>query len=183
VYRSCALAGDVTTWRGLPITSVIRTLLDLAPHVGISALARAVREALRLRLSTAPAIVAALATRYRGRRGSRKLMRVVGRYTDLPVGRCRSASEVRALEVLRDAGRSLPEVNGRVAGEEADLIWRPLKVIVELDGPDFHLDRGEDERKQQIWERAGWEVRRLPSPEVYERPQRLLALAPITERP
>lgn len=183
VYRSETLAGDVAVRHGIPMTSVVRTLLDLATHLGFPALARAVREAIRLRLTTAPAMVEALGTRYRGRRGSRRLLAVVGRYTGLPVERCRSASEVRALELLRDAGRPAPAVNIKVAGEEADLSWRSHRVIVEIDGPQFHLDAGENARKQQCWERAGWEVRRLPSPDVYEHPERLLALSPTSERP
>jgi very-short-patch-repair endonuclease len=65
-----------------------------------------------------------------------------------------------------------------VAGEEADLSWRSLRVIVEVDGGPFHLDVGEDARKHRAWERAGWTVRRISAAEVYERPQRLLALAP-----
>jgi len=182
VHRSQRLGDDVTVWRGIPITSVPRTLLDLAPHVSFAMLARLTREAIRLKLTTAPEIMDALLTRHRGRRGSRRLITIVARYTGLPVERCRSASEVRALELVRDAGRPLPDVNRRIAGEEADLSWRPLRLIIELDGPDFHLDRGEDARKQAIWERAGWEVLRLPSPEVYEHPERFLALTPASER-
>ena len=52
------------------------------------------------------------------------------------------------------------------------------RLIVEIDGRPFHLDEGEDARKQAAWERAGWTVRRLSSDDVYERPQRLLRLAP-----
>ena len=178
VHRSRTLDGDVTTWRGIPITTVPRTLLDLAPHISWRALARAVREAIGLKLTTAPEIIDALATRYRGRRGTRRLAAVVASYTGLAVERCRSASEVRALELLRDAGRPLPDVNRKIAGEEADLIWPALRLIVELDGPEYHLARGEDERKQRCWEDAGWEVRRLPSPHVFERPERLLTLTP-----
>jgi very-short-patch-repair endonuclease len=83
-----------------------------------------------------------------------------------------------ALEILRASGRSLPRLNVRIAGEEADLSWPDARLIVEIDGGPFHLDRGEDARKQRRWERAGWIVRRISSDEVYESPERLLALAP-----
>jgi very-short-patch-repair endonuclease len=83
-----------------------------------------------------------------------------------------------ALEVLRAAGHRLPSLNARVAGEEADLSWLDARLIVEIDGGPFHLDRGEDTRKQRRWERAGWIVRRISSDEVYESPERLLELAP-----
>ena len=43
----------------------------------------------------------------------------------------RSGAEVRALEVLRAAGRPLPRLNVRIAGEEADLSWSRQRLIVE----------------------------------------------------
>jgi Protein of unknown function (DUF559) len=177
VFRSSTLAGECEVLRGIPITSVPRTLLDLAGGVSEQALARALREAVRLRLTT----IGALADRlghYRGRRGSRRLAATIARYTGLPLERARSGAEVRALEVLRTAGRPLPRLNVRVAGEEADLSWQGRRLIIEIDGAPFHLDVGEDARKAARWEAAGWTVRRLSSDDVYQHPQRLLDLAP-----
>src|SRR5438552_1272825 len=51
-YRSDCLEGDCTSLRGIPITTVERTVLDLARVVSDRALARAVREAVRLELVT-----------------------------------------------------------------------------------------------------------------------------------
>ena len=116
--------------------------------------------------------------RYRGRRGSRALAGTVARYAGLPIERARSGAEVRALEILRAADLPLPRLNIRVAGEEADLSWPGFRMIIEIDGGPFHLDVGEDERKQRVWEAAGWAVRRISADDVYERPNRLLALAP-----
>lgn len=177
VFRSSTLEGDHTTLRGIPITTVPRTLLDLAPRLRERALARAVREAVRLKLATIETVADCLG-RHRGRRGSRRLAVVIARYTGLPLARARSGAEVRALEVLRGAGYPLPELNACIAGEEADLSWPADQLLIEIDGSPFHLDVGEDARKQACWEGAGWCVRRLSSDDVYERPERLLALAP-----
>jgi very-short-patch-repair endonuclease len=68
-------------------------------------------------------------------------------------------------------------VNRRIAGEEADLSWRPARLIVEIDGGQFHLDAGEDARKQAVWESAGWKVRRIDAQAVFQRPDLLLHLA------
>jgi hypothetical protein len=181
-FRSSTLAGEVTTWQGIPITSVPRTLLDLARAVGDRALARAVREAVRLELTTLASLGDRLGE-YRGRRGSRRLAKTLTRYAGLPVDRARSGAEIRALEILRDADRPLPRLNTRIAGEEADLSWPTGKLIIEIDGGPFHLDVGEDTRKQRTWERAGWIVHRIPSDDVYERPDRLLRLSPPANRP
>ena len=181
-FRSTTLEGDCTTLRGIPITIVPRTLLDLARVVGDRALARTVRETVRLGLTTLPLLGDSLG-RYRGRRGVRRLAITIARYAGLPLERARSGAEVRALELLRDAGRPLPELNVRIAGEEADLSWPQARLIVEVDGGPFHLDVGEDARKQRAWEHAGWTVLRIPSEDVYERPNRLLTLAPNVPEP
>jgi hypothetical protein len=177
VFRSSTLEGDCTELRGIPITSVFRTLLDLARGVSDRALARAVREATRLELITLPAIADGLRGA-RGRRGSRRLARAITRYADLPLERARSGSEVRAMEILRGAGREMPRLNQRIAGEEADLSWSRERLIIEIDGGPFHLDRGEDARKKGLWEVAGWNVKRIDSDLVYHRPDALLELAP-----
>lgn len=177
VHRSATLAGNCTELRGIPITSVPRTLVDIAPLVSERALARAVREAVRLDLTTLVALGDVLGT-HRRRRGAARLSAVLARYAGLPLERARSGAEVRALEILQRVGRPLPKLNMRIAGEEADLSWAPERLIVEIDGAPFHLDRGSDARKEQAWRAAGWGVRRLSSDDVYERPDRLLLISP-----
>ena len=177
-FRSLTLEGETTTYRGVPITTPSRTLLDIAAsRTSQRALARTLREMVRLERVTIPELTDALAG-WRRRRGAGRLTRTAVRYSGLPIERARSGAEVRAMEIIRDADRPLPESNKKIAGEEADLIWREERLIVEIDGAPFHLDAGEDARKQACWEDAGWQVERLPSEDVYEQPHRLLALAP-----
>lgn len=176
-FRSSTLDGDVMTRHGISITSVPRTLLDLTRVVGDRALARALREAVRLELTSLAELRDRLVG-YSGRRGSRRLAEAAARYAGLPLERARSGAEIRALEILRDAHRPLPRLNARVAGEEADLSWPIRRLIVEIDGAPFHLDVGEDARKERAWEEAGWTVRRISSDDVYERPDRLLDMSP-----
>jgi hypothetical protein len=177
VCRSHSLDGECEVFRGVPMTKVPRTVLDLAPHLSQRAVARAVRDVVRLELATVASLADCLG-RHRGRRAARRVASALTRYTGLPLERARSGAEVRALEILRDAGRPLPRLNRRIAGEEADLSWARQRLIVEIDGGPFHLDVGEDARKQARWEGAGWTVRRLPAADVYEQPQHLLTLAP-----
>jgi hypothetical protein len=182
VHRSSTLEGNTTVLNGVPITTIERTLLDIAPIVSEKALRRAVRVAVREDLTSLVAIGDAIG-RAGAPRGSRRVASALARYADLPIERARSGAEIRAMEILRDHGRELPQLNVRVAGEEADLVWRRHKEIVEIDGGPWHLDAGEDARKQAVWEGAGYAVRRIPSDDVYEYPMRLLALAPHAERP
>lgn len=176
-YRRPSLAGETSELRGIPITTPERVLRELARFLTDPTLARAFRQAVRLELTSVHSMMDAV-----GRMGPRhpagRLARVCARYADLPLERARSGAEVRALELLRDAGREMPVLNRRIAGEEADLSWVRHRLIIEIDGGPFHLDAGEDARKQAVWETAGWTVLRVASGDVYERPDLLLRLAP-----
>jgi hypothetical protein len=177
VMRSRTLDGDTTHHMGIPMTTCERTLIDLAAHLSGKEIARAFREVLRLKLTEPGRLLAALA-RHRGRPGTRILVELATRYAHLPYSRTRSNPEGRALEVLHDAEIDAPKLNFRVAGEEADLVWPKRRLIIEIDGPQYHQFQGEDARKQRRWEDAGYTVRRIPSDAVYEQPDELIALAP-----
>lgn len=176
VTYSARLEGDVVEVDGLPVTSAARTVLDLAAHIDERTLRRLVRESLRLGVAT-PASFRAVLARHRRRRGRRRLAAIVEEYAPLPLRRARSDAEALAVELLQAAGVPQPRLNVRIAGEEADLSWERWRLIVELDGPDFHRFPTEDARKEARWCAAGWTVRRLSTDEVYERPERLLAAA------
>jgi hypothetical protein len=179
VYRSLTLAGNTMTVDGIPTTTPERAIIEMAPYVDDSGLARAVREAMRMERTNAADLLGAVDNHAR-RRGTRRVLRALARYAGLPINKARSGAEIRALMVLRDAGRSLPRLNEKVAGEEADLIWADQRLIIEIDGGPFHQDIGEDARKEALWRAAGWAVLRLPSDAVYNAPEQLLALAPPT---
>jgi very-short-patch-repair endonuclease len=177
VRRSLLLAGEVTRWDGILVTTTERTMIDIAAG-GLSerAIGRMFREALRLRRTTVRRVDAAL-DRHRRRRGTRVLRELAARYGEIPYERARSDAEARALEHLHDANAEAPRVNYRVAGEEADLVWLREKAIVEIDGPQFHRFPDEDARKQAKWEKAGFTVTRVPSSDVYARPHLLTEVA------
>jgi very-short-patch-repair endonuclease len=177
IFRSRHLAGETTTLDGIPILIPERVAVDLAAKSGPDRNARMVREAIRLKVTTAADLLDYV-RRHPGRRGTRRIYIAASRYAGLPLNRSRSDAEARALELLRDWGVEGFDHNEDVAGEEADFSWPEHRVIVEIDGPQFHLDKAEDARKRAIWEAAGWEVRRLPSDDVYLRPERLRVLIP-----
>ena len=176
VHRSRTLVGETARLRGIPITTPERAAIDVAAKLGPRPLARLVREAIRLKLTDPDRLFAAL-YRHKGRRGTRRLAHAVADYAGLPYDRARSDPELLAMKILRAAGVTVPLLIVKVAGEEADLVWPSWRLIIEIDGPQWHLDAAEDARKQRIWEAAGFVVRRLPSDDVYVHPERLIALA------
>jgi very-short-patch-repair endonuclease len=176
VTRSLTLEGDTTVHQGVRMTTPERTVVDLAAGTDVKATRRLMREALRLRL-TKPLRLVATATRHRTQRNALLIAETAARYASLPYGRTRSDAEALALELLHDAGVEPPHVNRRIAGEEADLSWPARRLIIEIDGPQFHRFADEDARKQGIWEGAGFRVRRIPSDAVHDEPARLIVLA------
>lgn len=179
VARSTVLEGATTLKDGIPIVTAARALIDLAPSLGPVQLGRGFRESIRLKTTTANAISKALA----GQRGTRQLRSLCDRYATIPYHRCRSDAESRALEILHDAEVPQPQVNVKVGGIEADLVWRRWRFLIEIDGGQYHQFADEDARKDAAWRSAGYIVRRLPSDDVYYRPERLLSLVNVRRAP
>jgi very-short-patch-repair endonuclease len=124
------------------VTSVHRTLCDLAPRLAPRALERAVAEALALRATTIRRL-RAVALGRRGRPGAARLLDALG---DGRPALTRSPAEERFLALVRAARVPAPEVNARVGGYEVDFLWRRACLIAEIDGYTFHRARLSFER-------------------------------------
>jgi hypothetical protein len=172
VCRSCRVDTDrrllgVTALDGLPITTPERTIADLWPRLaGHRERRKMLREALRLRRTSIARLREHLdKTPNRGRPAG--LMRLIARYERLDLHRCRSDAEARAVELIDAAKIEPPAVNVSIAGEEADLSWPDWRLIVEIDGDQFHHDKVEDARRTATWTAAGWTVRRASGDLVF----------------
>lgn len=161
---------------GLPVTTPERTVADLWPRLDTKAQAHMLRNALRLKRLTTASLTAHLRqASARGRPAS--LTRRLARYEGLQLHRCRSDAEALAAVTLADARVPTPDVNVRIAGEEADLSWPERRLIVEIDGGSYHQDKLEDARRTAAWRAAGWQVERVPADVVYDDPQQLIRAA------
>lgn len=136
VHRTRRLAAkEVTTRGGLPVTTVARTLLDLADVLPTQALRRVVTQAeYRDRLDTAT--LAAVVENNPGRRGAKLREAVEGRRH-----RTRSPLEERFLALLERHGVEEPETNVWIHGYEVDFLWTRAGLVVELDGAAAHRTR------------------------------------------
>lgn len=135
---------------GVPVTSLARTIVDLAAVLRPTALSRVIREAEVLRLLDVAAIEEVLERRTAA--GSVALRRALAQPGPGPI---RSVLEERFLELCRAHGLPDPELNAHVAAGarlfEVDALWRGARLIVELDGAavhhtrhGFHADRARD---------------------------------------
>jgi len=162
IHRSGRLsAEEVTTKDGIPVTTVARTLLDLADVIDLQALRRAVTEAEYRNLYDHAAIIA-VGESNPGRR-TRKLLTAA---TEGKLHRTRSPLEDRFLRFKDRYGVEEPECNVRLEGYEVDFLWRRVGLAVELDGLDAHGTREavrRDRRKDRVLWRVGVRTIRLTS--------------------
>jgi hypothetical protein len=153
---------DRAVREGIPVTSIARTLLDLAAVLPYPRLLRAVEEAERLRLFDLGAVERLLA-RSRGRKGGRALRSAIAESVH-DVHWTRSELERRFLGLCRSAGLPQPAVNYWLEGLEVDAVWLEQKLAVELDGWATHHGRGafeRDRKRDAKLQLAGYRVMRV----------------------
>lgn len=152
---------DVRIRDDLPVTSVARTLLDLAPLLTLRELERALDQALIHRLVTLGEI-RRLLKRSGRHRGRRALQTLLDDFTTTTF--TRSAAEELFLRLVREAELPQPLTNVRRHGYEIDFLWPDQRVAVEIDGYAFHGTRRafeEDRLKGERLGKAGITVIRL----------------------
>lgn len=137
VHRSLRLRDvDVAALDGIAVTSVSRTLLDLAVMIRPGPLERAVERSLALRLFDLRAVQSTLEANPR-HRGAGALARVIEQIHDEP-RLTRSELEGRMRDLCDASGIDRPEVNVLVEGAEVDFLWRGPRLIVETDSRKWH---------------------------------------------
>jgi hypothetical protein len=161
------------TVRGIPVTTVPQTLVDLAAVLELDALARACHEA-GVRYRTTPRQVGAVLERYPNAPGAGKLRAVMGGDARVTL----SKLERRFLQLLREHGLPLPVMNRPAGGRRVDCRWPEHRLTVELDSYGFHNTRRaweQDRRREREAYARGDQFRRYTYGDVFERPARMLA--------
>lgn len=164
---------EATRWRSIPITTVQRTLVDLAAVIEEAALARAVHEA-QVRHQTTPDKIEQVLGRRHNWPGARKLKRVI--WGEVPVSL--SKLESGFVDRVRRAGLPPPETNRLVGGRYVDCRWPEHHLTAELDSYHYHQSRHawEQDREREREARArGDEFRRYTWRDVAEEPEQMLA--------
>lgn len=154
---------------GVAVTTVARTLVDLAGIVGLPTLRKVVgRAAIRKRLDLDAVYVAMYHAK--GRRGLKalELALVPYRTKDGKVPDVRSDFETLVLPELVDMDLPRPSCNAplHIEGERflIDFLWEKARVIVETDGRETHETPDafqSDRRRDQFLAAAGYRVLRV----------------------
>lgn len=175
---------DITQIDGIPVTSVARTLLDLAAILSPTQLRRALEQADRSGVLNLLALARALERRPRAK-GRAKLQALLDEYTG--ASPTKSELERQFLQLIARAGLPDPRVNVLVGGLEVDIYWPEWGLVVELDGRAFHsaprafeADRIRDARLQRL----GLRVLRITDKRLTNEPdaviEDILALARLS---
>jgi very-short-patch-repair endonuclease len=168
---------------GIPLTSVARTIVDLAGRLGDSAVARVLNEAEVRQLLDVAAVEAALG-RVPGARGRPRLVAALANYSEAP-GYAESEAERLLRRLCRRHGLPQP---GRVfhSGCELDFYWPDAQLAIEVDGHAFHSTRRafhDDRRRDRLLATKGIQVVRVTWNDLARRPGELaLELSDVRAR-
>jgi len=171
---------------GIPVTSVARTIVDLAGVYGEEQLREAVEQAATRRVLDLAAIDAVLASGPR-RRGAPCLRRIVHDWR--PVAETakhatfRSLFEAKLLPLIAAAGLLLPRFNAPVRTAdrvlEVDLLWDHARFVVEADSRKHHgieVAFERDHRRTRELLAAGYGVLGVTWREAEQEPAAVLAV-------
>jgi very-short-patch-repair endonuclease len=170
-------ADEVTVEEGIPVTTVPRTIFDLAATEPVDVVKALLREAefqgLHDRLSLWD-----LVERYPGRRGIRKVKAALEALKDEPLDERKSRFEERFAPFLRRHDLPRARYNQWIlVGQkrfQVDCLWPNERQIVELDGWQGHKTRTafrEDRARDRRLRVAGYGVTRLTWNQLEDEPE------------
>jgi hypothetical protein len=165
-----------------PVTTIQRTLVDLAGTLNIEALDRVVDEAISRKLTTPDRLAKTVsAVGGRGRKGIRNLRQVLGPWLEHP--QMDSVAEAAWLRALGRAGLPAPVTQYGIVRADgkraiADFAWPEARLVLEVDGYRWHAgprSHSRDLERATSLEAAGWRVLRTTPTELVTSPSNVTA--------
>ena len=166
---------DIGTWLGIPLTTPVRTFLDLATVTGPKTIERAINEADKLDVIDADALRHALDD-HPGEPGVRPLRRILDEHTFRL-----SDEELERLfrPLATAAGLPTPLTKHKVDKFEVDFFWPDLGLVVETDGWRYHRTpsaQTRDALRFQVHTAAGRTPLRFSHHQVKYEPRHVLSI-------
>lgn len=150
---------DRVVLEDIPMTSVARTIVDLASSPELGRMLDAAERAATLDVAAIEAALGRLPTQP----GRGRLLRLLARYRSEPAF-TRSEAERRFAALCRRHGLPMPQVNLWIEGYEIDFFWADAALAVEVDGRAFHGGTRafhEDRRRDRALLAAGIQTARV----------------------
>ena len=167
--RSTLGPEEVTRHHGIPVTTPITTVVDMATCLTPRRLEAAINEADKRDLVDPETLRAALDGMTR-RAGIPAVKQVLDRHTFALTD---SELERRFLVVVRSAGLPAPQTGRRVNGFKVDFFWPDLGLVVETDGLRYHrtpAQQAKDRLRDQAHSAAGLTPLRFTAAQVTHQP-------------
>ncbi len=169
---------EVARHHSIPVTSVARTLVDIAGRLSDEQLARACHEA-AVRFNVKPQQVEAVLQRRPKTKGAKRLRAILTGDTPTSLSKLESAF----MALLRKHNLPFPKTNTRVGNHRIDCHWPEFKLTIELDSYAFHNTRHawvQDQRRNSEARKRGDQIVRyiwedLSDPATVDELRRLLA--------
>ena len=158
---------DGTVVTAVPVTTVARTLVDLADVLTEERLAKAVHQAEILRVFDLCAVEEALA-QMPGRSGRHRLAEVLAAHRP-ETSFLRSEAERRLKRLCEAHSLPQPQFNVNLAGYEVDVYWPEARFALEVDGAATHHTRHAfhaDRRRDRALAAQGIQVVRVTWPDL-----------------
>jgi predicted transcriptional regulator of viral defense system/very-short-patch-repair endonuclease len=144
-HRRTLRPDEITTVRGIPVTTIERTLLDIAATGRPGDLAKALERAEELQVLDLQRLRRQI-RRSRGQRGVARLRAAVDALQPTDPRLIRSKLETGVLQLIERHKLPEPKVNLWLFEWEVDLHWPELKVAIELDGWGSHKTKAARDR-------------------------------------
>lgn len=173
IHRCRLYPEDRVVRDGLPVTTVARTLFDLAEVDAEGQLRRAWEEADRLRLLQLRAVEEVCERGY-GRRALKPIRRLLAEAR--AATRTRSPLEDRFQDFIAAHRLPPPVTNVAVLDHEVDALWPQARLVVELDSFEFHRHRAafeSDRARDADFLLAGYRTIRVTHRRLDREPDRL----------
>lgn len=175
-HHAALPADEVAVKEGIPVTSVPRTIFDLAATEPLDEVKRLLRE-MEFRELWDPLSLWDMVERYPGRRGIRKVISALEGLKDEPVGEQKNPLEERFAPFCRRHRLPLPHLNHPIAvgGKQfqVDCHWPGTNQIVELDGWQAHKSRSafrEDRARDRRLAAAGYTITHITWNQLEDEP-------------
>jgi very-short-patch-repair endonuclease len=172
-------AGWYGFYEGIPVTSPVQTLIDLATRHGRAAMERSINEADRLKLVRTDDLRKALDA-HPGEPGVGRLREILDRRT---FRYTRTELERVFIPLAREAGLSLPRTSVYVTGHEVDFHFDELGLVVETDGLTYHrtpAQQAKDRERDHDHSAAGLTQLRFTHAQIKYEPERVVRILRAT---
>jgi very-short-patch-repair endonuclease len=163
---------DITELHGIPVTTPIATLIDIAPSLSRDQLEAATNEADKRGLTDPDQLRRSLDEVVQ-RPGTAILKQTLDHHTFTLTD---SQLERRFLRLVREAGLPRPQTGQRLNGYKVDFYWPELGLVVETDGLRYHrtpAQQARDRERDQAHAAAGLTTLRFTHAQVSRVPDQV----------